>query len=162
MARRKYKKDIDALKPDMNSYRAQRELAHSTSIAEQPSSNKEDYDEEGNLIPAGSSSGELSRSRAEEILYRDANSFVYADHKPNDDAIDRVVSYINDKWVTVLVSLFENRIDLMIRVLTSVDKRYKRSRIRKEDEGDITYINERNKHFNKKVRLLSSGCWNFA
>ena len=34
----------------------------------------------------------------------------------------------------------------------SLDKRQKRSRVRKnEDEGDITYINEKNKHFNKKV-----------
>lgn len=36
--------------------------------------------------------------------------------------------------------------------LCSMDRRNKRSRVRKEDdEGDITYINAKNKHFNKKV-----------
>ena len=47
----------------------------------------------------------------------------------------------------------------------SVDKKKKFSRKRNnEDEGDITYINERNKVFNKKVRLrsvMTSGCYMF-
>ena len=39
--------------------------------------------------------------------------------------------------------------------LVSIDKRGKFSRKRlNEDEGDITYINEHNKVFNKKVRML--------
>jgi pre-mRNA-splicing factor SYF2 len=39
----------------------------------------------------------------------------------------------------------------------SIDKKGKFSRKRlNEDEGDITYINEHNRVFNKKVRLLSS------
>ena len=39
---------------------------------------------------------------------------------------------------------------------TSLDKRGKFSRKRlNEDEGDITYINERNRVFNKKVRKLA-------
>ena len=38
--------------------------------------------------------------------------------------------------------------------MTSLDKRGKRSRKRlHEDDGDITYINERNRVFNKKVSL---------
>ncbi|KAI5477812.1 pre-mRNA-splicing factor SYF2 [Pseudohyphozyma bogoriensis] len=108
IARRKYKKDMDIFKPDLASYNAQRSAAESTSQA----------------LTAGTSSA------AAEDLYRDADSFVYADHKPSEDAIDRVIGKINlDK-----------------------DKRQKRSRERDEDEGDITYINEqKNRMFNKKL-----------
>ncbi|KAL8293213.1 hypothetical protein RQP46_000907 [Phenoliferia psychrophenolica] len=109
IARRKYKKDLDVFKPDLVSYNKQRALTDGASSA---------------LV--GTSTALL----AAEDLYRDANSFVYADHKPSEDAIDRVIGKIN--------------LDL--------DKRQKRSRERKnEDEGDITYINEKNKHFNKKL-----------
>ncbi|KAK4703075.1 pre-mRNA-splicing factor SYF2, partial [Phenoliferia sp. Uapishka_3] len=128
IARRKYKKvvfipfhhvlhpltstplqDLDVFKPDLTSYNAQRALADGASSA---------------LV------GTSAALAAAEDLYRDANSFVYADHKPSEDAIDRVIGKIN--------------LDL--------DKRQKRSRERKnEDEGDITYINEKNKHFNKKL-----------
>jgi len=112
-ARRKYKKEIDAFRPDLAAYRAQKEivLAGMTSDA---------------VI---ATNGSDTVARAEELLYRDANSFVYADHKPSDDAIDRVVQHIN----------------------LDIDKRNKRSRVRKEDEGDVTYINDRNKVFNKKL-----------
>jgi len=36
---------------------------------------------------------------AAEGLYRDANSLLYADNKPSDDAIDRVIGKINDEYV---------------------------------------------------------------
>ena len=36
---------------------------------------------------------------AAESLYRDANSLLYADNKPSDDAIDRVIGKINDEYV---------------------------------------------------------------
>ncbi|KAK4058679.1 Pre-mRNA-splicing factor SYF2 [Microbotryomycetes sp. JL221] len=110
IARRKYKKDMDAFKPDLASYNKQREAAEASTALVGGS--------DGTLV-AGSTSG----------LYRDANSFVYADHKPSEDAIDRVIHKIN----------------------TDLDKRQKRSRERKEDDGDITYINEKNKQFNKKL-----------
>jgi hypothetical protein len=32
-------------------------------------------------------------------LYRDANSLLYADNKPSDEAIDRVIGKINDEYV---------------------------------------------------------------
>jgi pre-mRNA-splicing factor SYF2 len=42
-------------------------------------------------------------------------------------------------------------------VAPSIDKKGKFSRKRhNEDEGDITYINERNRVFNKKVRIFFS------
>ncbi|KAH8804157.1 mRNA splicing factor SYF2, partial [Flagelloscypha sp. PMI_526] len=63
-------------------------------------------------------------------LYRDNNSLLYGDNKPSDAAIDRVVD----------------------KVTQDLERRAKFSRKRpNEDEGDITYINERNKVFNKKV-----------
>jgi len=36
---------------------------------------------------------------AAESLYRDANSLLYADNKPSDEAIDRVIGKINDEYV---------------------------------------------------------------
>lgn len=39
------------------------------------------------------------RRLAAENLYRDANSLLYADNKPSEEAIDRVVSKINREYV---------------------------------------------------------------
>ena len=36
---------------------------------------------------------------AAESLYRDANSLLYADNKPSDEAIDRVIGKINQEYV---------------------------------------------------------------
>ncbi|KAJ7825416.1 SYF2 splicing factor-domain-containing protein, partial [Mycena olivaceomarginata] len=67
---------------------------------------------------------------AAENLYRDANTLIYGDNKPSEDAIDRMVGKINK----------------------DIDKKSKFSRKRpNEDEGDITYINEHNRVFNKKI-----------
>ncbi|KAH8916338.1 mRNA splicing factor SYF2 [Atractiella rhizophila] len=112
VARRVYKKDIDKFKPDMKSYNAQRDAIAASSSS---------------LISADGKSTALT---AAEDLYRDANSFVYADHKPTEDQVDRVIGHMNNV----------------------MDKRAKHSRKRKnEDEGDVTYINEKNKQFNKKL-----------
>ena len=39
---------------------------------------------------------------AAESLYRDANSLLYADNKPSDEAIDRVIGKINQEYVAGL------------------------------------------------------------
>ncbi|EMD37046.1 hypothetical protein CERSUDRAFT_155492 [Gelatoporia subvermispora B] len=134
-ARRRYKKDIDFIKPDLEAYNRQKEIA-----LDLPS---------GALVKAGSSSSSalttfdpkagsssamvptsVQQRLAAESLYRDANTLLYADSKPSEEAIDRVISKIN----------------------RDVDKKSKFSRKRNnEDEGDITYINERNRVFNKKI-----------
>jgi len=133
-ARRRYKKDLDLLKPDLVAYNRQKEQALGL-----PS---------GTLVKAGNSSSSISQfdpkassllqvvptseqqRLAAENLYRDANSLLYADNKPSEEAIDRVVSKIN----------------------RDIDKKSKFSRKRNnDDEGDITYINERNRVFNKKI-----------
>ena len=36
---------------------------------------------------------------AAENLYRDANTLIYGDNKPSEDAIDRVISKINKEYV---------------------------------------------------------------
>lgn len=75
-SRRRYKKDVDSLKPDLKAY------------------------EERKAATVGSSSTALAASAD---LYRDANSLIYADSKPSEDAIDRVVAKINLEYVTYLL-----------------------------------------------------------
>jgi len=133
-ARRKYKKDVDKLKPDLEAYNRQKETAMGLAP--------------GTLSQNGSSSFTLTsfdptqasgsqmvptahqQQLAADSLYRDANSLLYADNKPSDEAIDRVIGKINQ----------------------DIDKRRKFSRKRpNEDTGDVTYINEKNRIFNKKI-----------
>ncbi|GAA5937512.1 hypothetical protein JCM1841_006174 [Sporobolomyces salmonicolor] len=87
IARRKYKKDLDDFKPDLAAYNAQRAAAESSSQA---------------LIASGSGSGEgtVAQHLAAQDLYRDANSFIYADHKPTEDQIDRVIGKLNSEYVS--------------------------------------------------------------
>ena len=90
---------------------------------------------------------------AAESLYRDANSLLYADDKPSDEAIDRVIGKINQEYVVASSTVFCTQ---LIDHLKSIDKRRKFSRKRpNEDSGDVTYINEKNRIFNKKVELPS-------
>ncbi|EPQ51818.1 SYF2-domain-containing protein [Gloeophyllum trabeum ATCC 11539] len=111
-ARRKYKKDLDYIKPDLAAYNRQKEVA----LGLAP----------GTLLIPSSQQQQL----AAESLYRDANTLLYADNKPSEEAIDRVVEKLN----------------------RDIDKKRKFHRKRaNEDEGDITYINERNRVFNKKI-----------
>lgn len=91
---------------------------------------------------------------AAESLYRDANSLLYADNKPTEEAIDRVIGKLNAEYVN-LGSFLRHRVTEVYLVSYSIDKKKKFSRKRNnDDDGDITYINERNKVFNKKVRVM--------
>ncbi|KAI0634360.1 SYF2-domain-containing protein [Trametes polyzona] len=138
-ARRKYKKDLDFIKPDLESYNRQKEIALGLAPgtltkqgAASGSSAVTNFDPSGEassaLQVAGPSS--LQQQLAAENLYRDANTLLYADSKPSEEAIDKVIEKINK----------------------DVDKKKKFSRKRhNEDEGDVTYINERNRVFNKKI-----------
>ncbi|EGO01247.1 hypothetical protein SERLA73DRAFT_179382 [Serpula lacrymans var. lacrymans S7.3] len=134
-ARRRYKKDLDLIKPDLEAYNRQKELAMGLapgSLANLggggPSSSSfalTTFNSTGSqLVPSD------QQRIAAESFYRDANTLLYADNKPTEDAIDRVVGKIN----------------------RDIDKKGKFSRKRlNEEEGDITYINERNRVFNKKI-----------
>ncbi|KAH8112278.1 SYF2-domain-containing protein [Phellopilus nigrolimitatus] len=147
-ARKRYKKDLIHLKPDLAAYNKQKELA--TGLAP------------GALIAGSSSTSALTafnpraelyvasyeQQRAAESLYRDANTLLYADSKPTDDAIDRVIGKLNMEYEPIL-SLVSG---MVLTLLCSQDRKNKFSRKRlNEDEGDVTYINERNRVFNKKI-----------
>ncbi|KAF9045565.1 SYF2 splicing factor-domain-containing protein [Panaeolus papilionaceus] len=122
-ARRRYKKDLDLIKPDLEAYNKQKAIALG-----QGSSSLTSFDASGSSSEVAAISQE--QRLAAESLYRDANTLLYGDSKPSEDAIDRVVSKINK----------------------DIDKKGKFSRKRlNEEEGDITYINEHNRVFNKKI-----------
>ena len=93
-ARRRYKKDLDLVKPDLVAYNQQKAIA----MGQVP----------GGFNSIGGSSeiaitSEQQRLAAEN-LYRDANTLIYGDSKPSEDAIDRVVSKINKECVYLLLS----------------------------------------------------------
>ena len=103
-ARRRYKKDIDHIKPDLVAYNKQKAIA----MGQNP----------GSLVgfnpTAGSSELAVTSQEqrlAAENLYRDANTLIYGDSNPSEDAIDRVVSKINQEYVS-------NRYLLMFSTLT--------------------------------------------
>jgi pre-mRNA-splicing factor SYF2 len=106
-ARRRYKKDLDLVKPDLVAYNQQKAIA----MGQAP----------GTLVgfnPTGGSSeiavtSEQQRMAAEN-LYRDANTLIYGDSKPSEDAIDRVVSKINKECVHLLFLLPATAIPFLI------------------------------------------------
>ncbi|KZW02099.1 mRNA splicing factor SYF2 [Exidia glandulosa HHB12029] len=119
---RKYKKDLDLLKPNLEAYNRQREVA----LGLAPGSLKGTPSASQVALIAAQAAGE----QGVELLYRDANTLLYADNKPSEEAIDRVTG----------------------KLALDAEKRQKYSRKRaNEDEGDVTYINERNRVFNKKI-----------
>ncbi|KAH9851046.1 SYF2-domain-containing protein [Lenzites betulinus] len=138
-ARRKYKKDLDFIKPNLEAYNRQKEIALGLApgtLAKQGAASGSSA--VSNFDPSGGASSfeskvapsSLQQQLAAENLYRDANTLLYADSKPSEDAIDKVIEKMNK----------------------DVDKKKKFSRKRhNEDEGDVTYINERNRVFNKKI-----------
>ncbi|KAJ7282098.1 SYF2-domain-containing protein [Mycena rebaudengoi] len=122
-ARRRYKKDLDQIKPDLAAYNRQKEMAMGLAPGSLTAFN-----------PTASSSQMVPTSAQQQLaaenLYRDANTLIYGDNKPSEDAIDKLVGKIN----------------------RDIDKKGKFSRKRvNEEEGDITYINEHNRVFNKKI-----------
>ncbi|TDL28006.1 SYF2-domain-containing protein [Rickenella mellea] len=129
-SRKRYKKDLVHLKPDLAAYNTQKEIA----LGLEPGTLKAGASSASSSLtafnPQGNAVASYEQQRAAESLYRDANTLLYADNKPTEDAIDRVVGKLN----------FDQ------------DRKNKFSRKRlNEDEGDITYINERNRVFNKKI-----------
>ncbi|KAN0109073.1 SYF2 domain containing protein [Russula decolorans] len=133
-ARRKYKKEVDKLKPDLEAYNKQKEAAMGLAPGTLAQSGSSTFSLDAYNPGAASSSQMVPTAYQQQVaaegLYRDANSLLYADNKPSDEAIDRVIGKINQ----------------------DIDKRRKFSRKRPNDDtGDITYINEKNRIFNKKI-----------
>ncbi|KAJ7132314.1 SYF2 splicing factor-domain-containing protein [Mycena epipterygia] len=122
-ARRRYKKDLDQIKPDLAAYNRQKELAMGLAPGSLTAFNPTASSSQ--MVPTAA-----EQRLAAENLYRDANTLIYGDNKPTEDAIDKMVGKIN----------------------RDIDKKGKFSRKRpNEEEGDITYINEHNRVFNKKI-----------
>jgi pre-mRNA-splicing factor SYF2 len=88
-ARRKYKKDLDLIKPDLAAYQAQKEAALG----------------QGSALQAFSSGSTSNALTASEHLYRDANTLLYGDNKPSEEAIDRVVGKLNHEYVLLSYTL---------------------------------------------------------
>lgn len=55
-------------------------------------------------MASSSSSSSTAVAKANDMLFRDANSFVYADHKPTEDQIDKVVQKLNMELVSLSLS----------------------------------------------------------
>ncbi|KAJ2915718.1 hypothetical protein MD484_g4684, partial [Candolleomyces efflorescens] len=128
-ARRRYKKDLDHIKPDLEAYNRQKAVATGLNPSGSNALTAFSSTEAGSSSTVRAVSSEEQRIAAEN-LYRDANTLIYGDNKPSEDAIDRVVGKINK----------------------DIEKKAKFHRKRvNEEEGDITYINEHNRVFNKKI-----------
>ncbi|KAL2915666.1 Pre-mRNA-splicing factor SYF2 [Polyrhizophydium stewartii] len=143
VAAKKYGKMIAELKPDISKYRQQRELAlaRAAPLSSDPAaaaaaaagaagaaaSGDHDFDaDQGDaaVLPAAAA--------ADDAFFRSAHSLAYADpsHTPSPDAVERLARDVEKQQL----------------------KRGKFSRRRAFDEdADVTYINERNMRFNKKI-----------
>ncbi|KAG7544357.1 hypothetical protein FFLO_03236 [Filobasidium floriforme] len=137
-AHKLYNKNTKQLKPDLVAYNRQKELALGLApgtIVPVDAKSVEGSSVVTSVNATGSRRKIVQSSKAlsaMEDLYRDANTLSYGDNKASDDAIDRVVGKIN----------------------ADTDKRNKAMRKRKkgeDDGGDVTYINDANKVFNRKI-----------
>ncbi|OLL25424.1 Pre-mRNA-splicing factor syf2 [Neolecta irregularis DAH-3] len=72
--------------------------------------------------------GELMAIDADRNFYRDANSLGFFENKPSKAAVDRLVDDIEKG-----------------------EKQREKNRRKRDEDGDITYINDRNKKFNERV-----------
>lgn len=114
LAARSYARNIRSFKPDLAAYKRENV---------------------GEAEPSSSTSSALVRQSqpGQQVARRNELNPVdlsYGSHKPNDNAIDRVVSHIN----------------------LESDVRDKRSRKRHHDDtGDVTYINDKNAAYNRKI-----------
>lgn len=159
---RRYNKNLRTTKPDLIAYNKQKESALGLAA--------------GTLVPAGATNDSLAAAGSSksglsgaEDLYRSSETMSYGDHKPSDDAVDRVMSKINKEWVPTrgacgaasqifLLCLGRGRsgtieplqLSTGIQLTNSVTNR-RRKKDSDDESGDVTYINKRNKVFNKKV-----------
>jgi pre-mRNA-splicing factor SYF2 len=92
---KKYNRNIKTTKPDLLQYQRAKEsamgLAPGTLVAANATNQS--------LALAGPSSKGLTAS---EDLYRGADTLAYGDHKPSEDALDRVSSKINQEYVQLI------------------------------------------------------------
>jgi pre-mRNA-splicing factor SYF2 len=105
-ARRKYKKDLDFIKPDLEAYNKQKALAMTQGSGALTTFSPTDGASQLTVT------SEEQRMAAEN-LYRDANTLIYGDNKPSEDAIDQLVGKINKEyvvWIHILSERDSNRL----------------------------------------------------
>ncbi|KAJ9125309.1 hypothetical protein QFC22_000266 [Naganishia vaughanmartiniae] len=121
---RRYLRDTSQLKVNMTAYRKQKEVALGL-----PAGTLVPVEVKSNAVASSSSKAAAGTGEA----YGEANSLSYAKDRPSDDAIDNVMSDMN--------AAYDRK-----------NKAAKKRRTADEDEqGDVTYINQRNKVFNQKI-----------
>ncbi|KAI6143740.1 mRNA splicing factor SYF2, partial [Pisolithus tinctorius] len=134
-AHRRYKTDLDFIRPNLEAYNKQREQTLGLTAGTLSGlGGSTPYGSSNALTMFDPSGGRMvpttEQRMAVDAFYRDANTLLYGDNKPSEEAVDRLISKLNH----------------------DVDKKAKFScKRRNEDESDITYVNERNSVFNKKV-----------
>jgi len=89
-------------------------------------------------------------------LSRDANTLIYGDSKLSEDAIDRVVSNINQECVAFVISLLYFTYDSSISIQKNGKFSYKWLN---EDEADITHINVHNRVLKKGAAFFLFVRW---
>ncbi|PWO01270.1 SYF2-domain-containing protein [Tilletiopsis washingtonensis] len=115
-AERAYRRKVQGLKPDLASYSASRSGSSSSSSS---------------MALVRSNAGTSSQIVRRADLDVNDGKLSYGGHKPDEAAVDRVISNLN----------------------LEASLRGKRSRKRDEDpDAEVNYINDRNKHFNAKVK----------
>lgn len=85
----------------------------------------------GGLEIVETEDGELAAVDKDGIFYSTANSTEFIENKPERSAVDKLV--------------------MDIKKAEEVRLRKRKERGRGEEEGDITYINDKNKQFNQKL-----------
>jgi hypothetical protein len=75
---------------------------------------------------------------AAESLYRDANSLLYADNKPSDEAIDRVIGKINQEYVAGLYTFPASSLIVISLVSTSGASSPESARTRTQEISHIS------------------------
>ncbi|UZJ56680.1 hypothetical protein CBS101457_006000 [Exobasidium rhododendri] len=115
-AERSYRRRVQQIKPDMKAYASQKSIAGSSS----PSAS----------LVAAPDKGSSQVLRRDDLANSSSSALTYGEHKPDDAALDRVSSHLNEEAII----------------------RTKHSR-RRPDDGDaeVNYINDKNKHYNKKI-----------
>jgi pre-mRNA-splicing factor SYF2 len=89
---------LDHIKPDLEAYNRQKAVAMGLNPSGSNALTAFSSTEAGSSSAVRAVSSEEQRIAAEN-LYRDANTLIYGDNKPSEDAIDRVVGKINKEYV---------------------------------------------------------------
>ena len=85
--------------------------------------------------------GELVAVDEDRRFYADANSLGITDHKPTKESIDRLVEETKKRYILIGIGLIDRE----------AEAEAKRRKKRAGDDGDVSYINKRNKVFNEKL-----------